>query len=181
MNPTTPPDREPSESSTRAGPASSTTSPAQRIYLDFAESVEGLAEGELAAKFERLCELHPEHAGELRRLRALEAGVERLLEGGPGFFRPEGGGAGEPRRAEGLARSFAPGETIGDFELVRVEGDTVLSKSGDVAGTYHYMSPEQVAGARSQVDMRTDIFSLGVVLYELLTLQRPSTATRRSR
>jgi formylglycine-generating enzyme required for sulfatase activity len=62
---------------------------------------------------------------------------------------------------------------VADFGLARVEGDTVLSKSGDIAGTYHYMSPEQVSGARSLVDARTDIFSLGVVLYELLTLQRP--------
>ncbi|MFM7281296.1 MAG: serine/threonine-protein kinase, partial [Planctomycetia bacterium] len=62
-----------------------------------------------------------------------------------------------------------------DFGLARIEGDTVLSKSGDVAGTFQYMSPEQVSGARSQIDHRTDVFSLGVVLYELLTLQRPFT------
>ncbi len=62
---------------------------------------------------------------------------------------------------------------VADFGLARIEGDTVLSKSGDVAGTYQYMSPEQVSGARSEIDHRTDVFSLGVVLYELLTLQRP--------
>ena len=62
---------------------------------------------------------------------------------------------------------------VADFGLARIEGDTVLSKSGDVVGTYQYMSPEQVSAVRSQIDHRTDIFSLGVVLYELLTLQRP--------
>jgi len=55
-----------------------------------------------------LCELHPAHEDELRRLRALEAGVERLLEGGLEFFWLEGGGASEPRSAEGLARDSTP-------------------------------------------------------------------------
>ena len=297
-------------------------SPAERIYLAFAEASEGRAPAEVEAAFEALCVAHPEQAAELRRLRRLEASVQKLLDGGRSFFRADASGApAVARKAEGFARSFEPGQAIGDFELVRflghggmgqvwearqlsmrrnvalkfllpgradertialferearaggranhpnlvrtlargqsdgiewiaqelvegsfslrdaierfrrepetprdyytrcatlvqgialglqaaheagvvhrdlkpqnilidardtarvadfglarVEGDTVLSKSGDIAGTYHYMSPEQVSGARSKVDARTDIFSLGVVLYELLTLQRP--------
>jgi serine/threonine protein kinase/formylglycine-generating enzyme required for sulfatase activity len=60
-----------------------------------------------------------------------------------------------------------------DFGLARVAGDSVLSNTGDFAGTYHYMSPEQVAAKRIGLDHRTDVFSLGVVMYELLTLSRP--------
>lgn len=43
----------------------------------------------------------------------------------------------------------------------------------DVIGSCHYMSPEQATAANQRVDQRSDIFSLGVVLYELLSLQRP--------
>ena len=62
---------------------------------------------------------------------------------------------------------------IADFGLARVADETVLSKSGDVVGTWHYMSPEQASGRRGGVDHRSDVFSLGTVLYELLTLERP--------
>lgn len=63
---------------------------------------------------------------------------------------------------------------VADFGLAKVTGDSRdLSKTGSLAGTYFYMSPEQVSGKRTGLDARTDIFSLGVVLYEMLTLQRP--------
>ncbi len=64
---------------------------------------------------------------------------------------------------------------IVDFGLARVADESMLSKSGEVVGTWHYMSPEQVSGSRGGLDHRSDIFSLGVVLYELLTLERPFT------
>jgi len=60
-----------------------------------------------------------------------------------------------------------------DFGLARISDESALSRTGDVAGTYSYMSPEQVAARRSGIDHRTDVFSLGVVLYELLCLRRP--------
>ncbi|QDU66181.1 bifunctional serine/threonine-protein kinase/formylglycine-generating enzyme family protein [Engelhardtia mirabilis] len=60
-----------------------------------------------------------------------------------------------------------------DFGLARVSDESVLSMTGEVAGSWAYMSPEQVAANRSAIDHRTDIFSLGVVLYELLALRRP--------
>ncbi len=63
---------------------------------------------------------------------------------------------------------------VADFGLARVTGDSLeLSATGSLAGTYYYMSPEQVTGKRTGLDARTDIFSLGIVLYEMLTLQRP--------
>ncbi|MEC8513523.1 MAG: serine/threonine-protein kinase [Planctomycetota bacterium] len=62
---------------------------------------------------------------------------------------------------------------VTDFGLARLTGETHLSVEGELAGTYHYMSPEQVAAKRIGLDHRTDIFSLGVVMYELLTLRKP--------
>jgi serine/threonine protein kinase/Flp pilus assembly protein TadD len=60
---------------------------------------------------------------------------------------------------------------IMDFGLAKLKGATKLTKSGSTLGTAAYMSPEQASG--EEVDQRSDIFSFGVVLYELLTGQLP--------
>jgi WD40 repeat protein/serine/threonine protein kinase len=62
---------------------------------------------------------------------------------------------------------------ISDFGLAHVGTDGNLTMTGDLLGTLRYMSPEQVMAQRVPVDHRTDIYSLGVTLYELLTLQPP--------
>jgi len=62
---------------------------------------------------------------------------------------------------------------VTDFGLAKVEDALALSRSGDFAGTPYYMSPEQAMSRRMGIDHRTDIFSLGVTLYEVLTLERP--------
>ncbi len=59
---------------------------------------------------------------------------------------------------------------IADFGLARMEADAALTMSGDVLGTLRYMSPEQALGQRGVVDQRSDVYSLGATLYELLTL-----------
>ena len=60
-----------------------------------------------------------------------------------------------------------------DFGIAHFEdaSQTLRTRSGDILGTPAYMSPEQVAG--QPVDKRSDLYSLGVILYELLVGQRP--------
>ena len=53
--------------------------------------------------------------------------------------------------------------------MVEAEGN--LSTSGSMLGTLRYMSPEQMRADRHVLDHRTDIYSLGATLYEMLTLQ----------
>jgi eukaryotic-like serine/threonine-protein kinase len=60
---------------------------------------------------------------------------------------------------------------IMDFGLAKVKGATKLTKAGSTLGTAAYMSPEQAQG--EEVDQRSDVFSFGVVLYELLTTKLP--------
>jgi serine/threonine protein kinase/Flp pilus assembly protein TadD len=57
---------------------------------------------------------------------------------------------------------------ITDFGLART-ADAGLTMTGDVLGTLRYMSPEQALAKHGLVDHRTDVYSLGVTLYELLT------------
>jgi serine/threonine protein kinase/Flp pilus assembly protein TadD len=68
---------------------------------------------------------------------------------------------------------------VTDFGLAQVRGDPALTSTGDLVGTLRYMSPEQALGKRLGVDHRTDIYSLGVTLYELLTLRPPFGANER--
>ena len=71
-------------------------------------------------------------------------------------------------------------DTIGrlwvtDFGLAHVQSDARLTMTGDLVGTLRYMSPEQALARRMVMDHRTDVYSLGATLYELLTL-RPAYA-----
>ncbi len=62
-----------------------------------------------------------------------------------------------------------------DFGLAADEESDrlTLTEDGDALGTLAYMSPEQLAAERVRLDARSDVYSLGVTLYECVTLSRP--------
>ena len=75
-----------------------------------------------------------------------------------------------------LTRDAAGGmhAKVVDFGLVRfteISGVAALTKAGELVGTPHYMSPEQCRGAA--VDIRSDLYSLGLVIYEMVTGEVP--------
>jgi hypothetical protein len=69
--------------------------------------------------------------------------------------------------------------SVTDFGLARVLDQPGVTVTGEFVGTPAYMSPEQVTAGRVPVDQRTDIYSLGATLYELLTLRAPFIAKGR--
>ncbi len=60
---------------------------------------------------------------------------------------------------------------VTDFGLARGQNPSALTRSGDLVGTLRYMSPEQTTGSSALQDGRTDVYSLGATLYEMLALQ----------
>ena len=70
-----------------------------------------------------------------------------------------------------------------DFGLAKAVGEppderqTALSRAGDFMGSLPWASPEQVRGEHDDIDVRTDVYSLGVILYQLLTARFPYDVT----
>jgi serine/threonine protein kinase len=71
--------------------------------------------------------------------------------------------------------------SVTDFGLARLLEEPGMTVTGEFVGTPAYMSPEQITAGRIPVDHRTDIYSLGATLYELLTLRPPFVAEGRDR
>ncbi len=72
----------------------------------------------------------------------------------------------------------APQPKILDFGVARATGCdiqqvTMHTEVGQIVGTLAYMSPEQVAGRRDELDLRSDVYALGVILFELLADRLP--------
>ena len=61
---------------------------------------------------------------------------------------------------------------VADFGLAKSADEPTVTMTGSLMGTLRYLSPEQAMAKRIKVDHRTDIYSLGLTLYELLTLQQ---------
>jgi serine/threonine-protein kinase len=70
---------------------------------------------------------------------------------------------------------------VADFGLAKfLDADTEMTVTGQVLGTPAYMAPEQAAGRTGQVTPRTDVWALGVILYQVLTRRLPSLAREQT-
>ncbi len=85
-------------------------------------------------------------------------------------------------RAGVLHRDLKPGNVlvtpagrvvVVDFGLAALEGASTLTRSGAQLGSLPYMAPEQLRGEQASIGPATDVYGLGVTLYELLALRRP--------
>lgn len=88
-----------------------------------------------------------------------------------------------PTAAAGSSAGAA-GVKILDFGLARLSDDdsqaSWLSDAGEIRGTLPYMSPEQVRGETQTLDVRSDVYTLGVILYEMIAGARPYEVSRAS-
>lgn len=94
----------------------------------------------------------------------------------------QGASTSEPEAADGALRTHwgnAPVPRILDFGLAKAIDAELRStsfegtKAGEFLGTFRYAAPEQFRGEPGQIDTRTDVYALGVILYEMLTGQFP--------
>lgn len=68
-----------------------------------------------------------------------------------------------------------------DFGLAQLSNESRITRTGDMLGTMRYMSPEQMSGDVATLDHRTDVYSLGATLYELVSLRAAHDAEDRAK
>ncbi|MEQ1850258.1 MAG: serine/threonine-protein kinase, partial [Chthoniobacteraceae bacterium] len=113
-------------------------------------------------------DLKPENVmvGEFGEVLVMDWGIAKIL-GDAAQIAEESARKAEATEA-GTAGKF---RDMADEELRR--GSAEVTMDGTVMGTPHYMSPEQAEGHVSEIDQQSDVFSLGAILYALLTLHPP--------
>lgn len=88
------------------------------------------------------------------------------------------------RSGSGSLLDQGPEVKVLDFGLARITdvepGETVTTETGQIRGTLAYMAPEQIRGDRAEIDTRSDVYGLGVLLFEMLTGRLPFDAKHHS-
>jgi serine/threonine protein kinase len=142
---------------------------------DEATSVVGLLEFEAAASTRPEVDPSPTPSGPTTHAEVMR--VVRLVEEAARALHAahESGVIHRDIKPGNIMVTAASEPVILDFGLAReLEGDLpTLTHMGELFGTPAYMSPEQLAHQRIRLDRRTDVWSLGVTLYECLSLRRP--------
>ncbi|MHC5038274.1 MAG: serine/threonine-protein kinase, partial [Planctomycetota bacterium] len=83
-------------------------------------------------------------------------------------------GSGRSGRAGGASGESGSEPMLTDFGLAKdVASESRMTRSGMTLGTPTYMPPEQAEGRLTDIDVRSDVYSLGATLYEMLTLKPP--------
>jgi serine/threonine protein kinase len=159
-----------------------------RLKTGDAETVAKYSLTQLLTIFQKVCDavafahskgivhrdLKPENImlGEYGEVLVMDWGLAKILENGRDALpRVQG----EEGNEEGRPAGHPYQEEDGFRELERMPGgESALTMEGQVMGTPQYMAPEQAEGRIADIDGRTDVFSLGGILYSLLTLRPPT-------
>ncbi len=131
--------------------------PLDRLLTIFRKICDALAMAHAKGVVHR--DLKPENvmAGEFGEVLVMDWGLAKIMDD-------------SQQAAEEAGRVSVPDA----FQDPREAGDAAgLTMDGTVMGTPHYMSPEQAAGRVTEIDFRSDVFSLGAILYAILTLHPP--------